>query len=69
VTKAFGFVLWSPLQSIQAENRTQDSTQAKHLEMSLLIFLSVLGLRQKPEEKGEEDHIFYEENAVLFLET
>jgi hypothetical protein len=51
VTKAFGFVLWSPLQSIQAENRTQDSTQAKHLEMSLLIFLSVLGLRQKPEEK------------------
>jgi hypothetical protein len=51
VTKAFGFVLWSPLQSIQAENITQNNIQAKHLEMSLLIFLSVLGLGQKPEEK------------------
>jgi hypothetical protein len=50
VTKAFGFVLWSPLQSIQAENITQNNIQAKHLEMSL-IFLSVLGLGQKPEEK------------------
>jgi hypothetical protein len=54
VTKAFGFVLWS---SFQAETITQNSIQAKHLEMSLLIFLSVLGLRQKPDEKPDQNQM------------